>query len=203
MTPAQKLFRSPCVFVGSVAQWHQLPPCDKPEFAFVGRSNAGKSSLLNALVGQQVAKASSMPGRTQQLNFFCLNQQIYLVDLPGYGFAKAPKAQVKSWQSAMRTYLRGRPNLRRVFLLMDARQGVMKSDQEMMTMLDETAVVFQVVLTKADKLSAAQQAQAIRLAEQASAGHVARYPDVVLTSAQTGQGVDFVRQAVYTGIQHR
>ena len=203
MTPAQKLFRSPCVFVGSVAQWHQLPPCDKPEFAFVGRSNAGKSSLLNALVGQQVAKASSMPGRTQQLNFFCLNQQIYLVDLPGYGFAKAPKAQVKSWQSAMRTYLRGRPNLRRVFLLMDARQGVMKSDREMMTMLDETAVVFQVVLTKADKLSVAEQAQAIRLAEQASAEHVARYPDIVLTSAQTGQGIDFVRQAVYTGIQHR
>ena len=203
MTPAQKLFRSPCVFLGSVAQWHQLPPCDKPEFALVGRSNAGKSSLLNALVGQQVARASATPGRTQQLNFFCLNQQIYLVDLPGYGFAKAPKAQVKSWQSAMRTYLRGRPNLRRVFLLMDARQGVMKSDEEMMSLLDETAVVFQIVLTKADKLSSAQQEAICQKVQQATQTHVARYPQVLLTSAQTGQGVANVQEAVYTGVEHR
>ena len=203
MTPAQKLFRSPCVFVGSVAQWHQLPAYDKPEFALVGRSNAGKSSLLNALVGQQVARASATPGRTQQLNFFCLNEQVYLVDLPGYGFAKAPKTQVKSWQPAMRTYLRGRPNLRRVFLLMDARQGVMKSDREMMDMLDETAVVFQIVLTKADKLSSAQQEQVIKQVQQATEKHVARYPEIVLTSAQTGQGVEFVQEAIYTGIKHR
>ena len=203
MTEAQKLFRSPCAFVCSVAQWHQLPPSNKPEFAFVGRSNAGKSSLLNALVGQQIARASATPGRTQQLNFFCLNQQIYLVDLPGYGFAKAPKTQVKSWQTAMRTYLRGRPNLRRVFLLMDARQGVMKSDQEMMALLDETAVVFQIILTKADKLSVAQQEKVLKQVEQATQTHVARYPEIVMTSAQTGLGIDPVRDAVYTGITHR
>ena len=125
------------------------------------------------------------------------------MDLPGYGFAKAPKAQVKSWQSAMRTYLRGRPNLRRVFLLMDARQGVMKSDQEMMDMLDETAVVFQIVLTKADKLSSAQQEQVIKQVQQVTEKHVARYPEIVLTSAQTGQGIEFVQEAVYTGIKHR
>ena len=150
----RELFNKRCDFVLSVANLKQLPPDNKEEIAFAGRSNVGKSSLINALFGQRkLAKTSSTPGRTQQLNYFNLDDKIYVVDLPGYGFAKAPKDIVKSWQQLINTYLVGRANLRRVFLLIDSRHGIKKIDSEIMDMLDKAAVTYQIVLTKIDKIS--------------------------------------------------
>ena len=150
-----ELFNKRCDFVLSVANLNQLPHDDRVEIAFAGRSNVGKSSLINALFGQKkLAKTSATPGRTQQLNYFNLNDKLYVVDLPGYGFAKAPKDIVKSWQKLINTYLVGRASLRRVFLLIDSRHGVKKIDEEIMDMLDKAAVTYQIVLTKIDKISA-------------------------------------------------
>ena len=147
-------FTRPCNFVISVANLVQLPESDFDEVAFAGRSNVGKSSLINALFNQtKLAKTSSTPGRTQQLNFFNFDNKLYLVDLPGYGYAKAPEKLVKQWQVVLKTYLRGRPTLRRVFLLIDSRHGLKKEDREIMKLLDESAVTYQVVLTKIDKIS--------------------------------------------------
>ena len=151
----RRLFTRPCRFVLSAAALSQLPAADRPEVAFVGRSNVGKSSLINALFNRRnLAKTSAQPGRTQQLNYFDLDGQLYLVDLPGYGFAKAPPAEVKKWQANMFEYLRGRPTLRRVFLLIDSRFGLKPIDLEIMELLAQAAVNYQVVLTKADKISA-------------------------------------------------
>ena len=154
LNSGKELFKKKCSFVLSVANLKQLPDGDRVEVAFAGRSNVGKSSLLNALFGQKkLAKTSSTPGRTQQLNYFNLDDKIYLVDLPGYGFAKAPKDIVKNWQQLINAYLVGRATLRRVFLLIDSRHGIKKIDEEIMDMLDKAAVTYQIVLTKADKVS--------------------------------------------------
>ena len=146
------LFAGPCDFLKGVVAIDGLPPADRLEVCFAGRSNVGKSSLINALTGRKaLARASNTPGRTQEINFFALGDAHYLVDLPGYGFAEAPKPVVERWQALLRAYLAGRPTLRRAFLLVDARHGIKAVDGEIMALLDRAAVTFQVVLTKADK----------------------------------------------------
>ena len=164
---AESLFNKPCNFVLSVAKLDQLPLTEMGEVAFAGRSNVGKSSLINALFNQRkLAKTSSTPGRTQQLNYFNLADKIHLVDLPGYGFAQAPESMVKSWQKLIFAYLQGRVNLKRVFLLIDSRHGIKKVDEETMKLLDKAAVTYQIVLTKTDKISAKALADTIKRTEE-------------------------------------
>jgi GTP-binding protein len=165
-----------------------------PEVAFAGRSNVGKSSLVNALTGRKtLARVSNAPGRTRQLNFFTLGGRLMLVDLPGYGYAKAPRSEAKRWTDLAEAYLRGRPNLRRVCLLVDARRGVGESDREVMAKLDAAAVPYQAVLTKCDKLSQAQLAQLTEALELELAGHGAAAPRTLATSARTPSGIAELR----------
>lgn len=180
-----------------VADLAQLPTGDRLEICFAGRSNVGKSSLINAVTGRKaLARASNTPGRTQQLNFFDVDDKLYLVDLPGYGFAEAPKRVVDAWQNVLKAYLSGRASLRRVYLLIDGRHGLKKADAEIMTLLGQAAVSFQVVLTKADKpKAAALEATAARVAEGLRA-HPAAYPEILLTSSETGRGVEGLRAAI-------
>jgi GTP-binding protein len=193
----RRLFAGPCSFVRGVVALDGLPPPDRPEFCFAGRSNVGKSSLINALTGRRaLARTSNTPGRTQEINYFALGEDFYLVDLPGYGFASAPKPLVARWQALMRAYLAGRPTLRRAFLLIDARHGIKPVDSEIMDLLDVSAVTFQAVLTKADKLSDGGLARVVGAVADGLAGHAAAYPEVVVTSAETGRGLDVLRSAV-------
>ena len=171
-----------------------LPPPEAPEIAFAGRSNVGKSSLINALTGRRaLARASNTPGRTRQLNFFDVGGRLTLVDMPGYGYAEAPKSIKEDWQAVMFAFLRGRPTLRRVFLLLDARVEVKASDGAVMDLLDLAAVTYQLVVTKADGVSA--QAAERKLAGVAALAkrHAAAYPEVIVTSAETGQGIELLR----------
>jgi len=190
----RRLFAQPCRFVTAAADVEGLPPASLPEVAFAGRSNVGKSSLVNALVGQHaLARTSNTPGRTQQLNFFSLGDRLLLVDLPGYGYAQAPKAKVSTWNRLIRDYLRGRPRLRRVVLLIDARHGVKASDEEIMTLLDQSALSFQVVLTKSDKLRSDALPVRLRDVEAGIRKHVAAHPDVIATSAVNAMGIAALR----------
>jgi len=153
----RRLFGGPSRFLLGVAKLEQLPPSKGVEIAFAGRSNVGKSSLINALTNVNgLARASNTPGRTRELNFFDVNEALTLVDMPGYGYAKAPKHEVKQWQAVLRGYLRGRPGLTRAFVLIDSRHGILKADEEMFDLLDEAAVTYQVVLTKTDKIKPAE-----------------------------------------------
>jgi GTP-binding protein len=193
----RKLFAGPVAFLKGVVTLDGLPRADRLEVCFAGRSNVGKSSLINALTGRKaLARASNTPGRTQEINYFALGETIYLVDLPGYGFAEAPRPVVVRWQALLRAYLAGRPTLRRAFLLVDARHGVKAPDREIIGLLNRAAVTFQVVLTKADKPSAAALARVIAEVGAALAGQPAAYPGVVVTSAQTGLGLDVLRSVV-------
>ncbi len=190
----RKLFAGDCTFLKGVVRLDDLPPPDMPETAFIGRSNVGKSSLVNALTGRKaLARTSNTPGRTQELNFFDLGGRLMLVDLPGYGFAKAPKPAVEAWTRLIRRYLQGRPNLTRVNLLIDARHGIKPPDEDFMTMLDKSAVVFQVILTKADKLKTAQQDRVMRETVEGLSRHVAAYPKQFLTSSEKGTGIPELR----------
>lgn len=193
----RRLFAQECRFVMGGAALATLPVADLPEIAFAGRSNVGKSSLVNALTGRStLARTSNTPGRTQQLNFFDLGGRLMLVDLPGYGFAKAPKDQVRRWETLVRGYLRGRPILRRACLLVDARHGLKDSDREMMAMLDAAAVSYQVVFTKADKVKPDAVAQLAAATAAELARHTAAHPEIVVTSAQEGSGVAELRAAL-------
>jgi GTP-binding protein len=175
-----------------------LPPADLPEVAFAGRSNVGKSSLINGLVGhKKLARASNEPGRTREVNFFVLDDVLRLVDLPGYGFARASKSKVKDFQNLGRAYLRGRPNLKRVYLLIDARHGLKPPDAEAMDALDEAAVSYQIVLTKSDKLRAAGEAeQVVAATAKAIAKRPAAFPRVVATSSEKGTGLPQLRAEI-------
>ncbi|MGB1076791.1 MAG: ribosome biogenesis GTP-binding protein YihA/YsxC [Bdellovibrionales bacterium] len=188
---ARKLFAGSCDFVLGVAALKQLPEPDRSEVAFIGRSNVGKSSLINALTGRKdLARTSNTPGRTQQLNFFDLGGQIFIVDLPGYGYAKVSKSQVEDWTKLMKNYLRGRPNLRCVFVLIDSRHGLKSSDIEMMKMLDETAVNYRIILTKCDKQKNEQLAHTKQKIEETLKKHAAAQPTIVQTSAWKKFGLD-------------
>ena len=196
---AGKLFSGRVDFLLSAPQLKFLPDPTVPEIAFCGRSNVGKSSLLNALTGRRaIARASVTPGRTQELNFFEVGEPTLfrLVDMPGYGFAKAPVKVVDKWKALVRTYLRGRAVLARTLVLVDARHGLKQVDREMMAMLDEAAVSYRVVLTKADKIKASElEATAAKVAAEAKT-HVAAYPEVHVTSSEKGLGIDELRAAV-------
>ena len=190
------MFAPGAEFLKGVVAISGLPPDDRPEVCFAGRSNVGKSSLINALTGRKaLARASNTPGRTQEINFFTLADR-YLVDLPGYGFAEAPKAVVEKWQALLKRYLQGRANLRRAFVLIDARHGIKPVDGEILGLLDKAAVPFQTVLTKADKIRAAEVAAVLAQVRQALQTHPAAFPEIVLTSAEKGDGIEALRAAV-------
>ncbi|RMD91813.1 MAG: YihA family ribosome biogenesis GTP-binding protein [Alphaproteobacteria bacterium] len=196
----RRLFAGPVEFLKGVVRMEDLPPADRIELCFAGRSNVGKSSLINALTGRKgLARASNTPGRTQEINFFALGESHYLVDLPGYGFANAPVKVVERWQKLMKAYLSGRPNLRRAFLLIDARHGVKPVDEEIMALLDRAAVTFQVVLTKADKLKSAARGKVLAQLGERLARHPAAFPEIVITSSQSGEGIPTLR-AIIAGI---
>lgn len=192
-----ELFNKKCDFVLSVANLKQLPPDNLEEIAFAGRSNVGKSSLINALFGQRkLAKTSSTPGRTQQLNYFNLDNKLYVVDLPGYGFAKAPKDIVKNWQRLINTYLVGRANLRRVFLLIDSRHGIKKIDEEIMDMLDKAAVTYQIVLTKIDKISNNELEKILATTRTTLEKHTAAHITILKTSSEKNLFLDELKAEV-------
>ncbi len=193
----RRLFAGTCEFVAGAATVASLPPASLPEVAFVGRSNVGKSSLINALTGRKsLARVSRTPGRTQQINFFRLGGQLMLADLPGYGFARAPKHRISQWSDLAIRYLKGRATLRRVLVLVDSRHGLKDSDRALFELLDETAVSYQVVLTKIDALKGDDALARARAVGSELAGHVAAYPDVAATSADTGTGIPELRAAL-------
>ncbi len=195
----RRLFAGPCSFVAGAASIASLPPFGAPEIAFAGRSNVGKSSLVNALTGRStLARVSSKPGHTRQLNFFDLAGRLMLVDLPGYGFAQVSKSLKQSWQDLAAAYLRGRPTLKRICLLIDARHGIKDSDRETMTNLDKAAVVYQLVLTKTDLLNPAAVAQALAAATAEATRHAAAHPVALATSAATGSGIPELRAELAT-----
>jgi GTP-binding protein len=191
---ARKLFAGPCDFVKGVVAIDGLPPADRVEVCFAGRSNVGKSSLINALTGRKgLARASNTPGRTQEINYFDLGGRLYLVDLPGYGYAEAPPALVAKWQALLKAYLQGRPTLRRAFVLIDARHGIKTVDQEIMALLDKAAVAYQVVLTKADKPRGGALDPVVVATRAALAKRPAAHPEILLTSSETGLGLPELR----------
>ena len=191
------LFAGFCNFVYASQRIDQLPGLRGPEVAFAGRSNVGKSSLMNALTGQHaLARVSNTPGRTRQLNFFDLGGRLTLVDMPGYGYAKAGKDIKADWQGLMFDYLRGRPTLRRVLLLLDARIELKDTDHQVMDLLDRAAVTFQLVLTKADAVKPGAMARKLAEVTALTRKHPAAHPEVMVTSAETGQGIDVLRAAL-------
>lgn len=198
---ARKLFAGPVEFLKSAPGLKFLPDPEAPEIAFAGRSNVGKSSLLNALTNRKgLARTSNTPGRTQELNFFDVGKpiQIRLVDMPGYGFAEAPKDLVKRWRFLVNDYLRGRSVLRRAFVLVDSRHGLKPVDLEIMEMLDSAAVNYQLALTKADKVKPTALAEVLKRTAQQSAKHPAAHPHLIATSSETGEGIAELRTAILT-----
>jgi GTP-binding protein len=193
------MFAGPVTFVKGVVAMSGLPPADRLEVCFAGRSNVGKSSLINALTGRKtLARASNTPGRTQEINYFALGEERYLVDLPGYGYAEAPVAVVAKWQALLKQYLSGRATLRRAFVLVDARHGIKAVDEEILTLLDRSAVTFQTVLTKVDKISRTEREAVIEQVKGALAKHPAAYPEIVVTSSEKGEGIETLRALIAT-----
>ena len=194
------LFARESIFLKGVVAMSGLPPADRVEVCFAGRSNVGKSSLINALTGTKgLARASNTPGRTQEINFFTQGPDLYLVDLPGYGYANAPLKVVEKWQRLLKQYLSGRQTLRRAFVLIDTRHGVKPVDDEIMRLLDSSAVTFQCVLTKADKVKIAERDKVLEQVRGALSKHPAAYPEIVVTSSEKGDGIACLR-AIINGL---
>ncbi|MCX7338566.1 MAG: ribosome biogenesis GTP-binding protein YihA/YsxC [Alphaproteobacteria bacterium] len=194
---ADWFFVQDCTFIMGVVKLQDLPEFGLPEVAFIGRSNVGKSSLINGLVGRKkIARTSNTPGRTQELNFFSLANMLLLVDLPGYGYAEAPKKLVEKWQKVMKGYLRGRPTLQRAYLLIDSRHGIKENDIEMMKMLDEVALSYQIILTKFDKLKISEQNAVYEKTQAQVKEHPAAHPVVIATSSATGHGMGALRREI-------
>lgn len=193
----RRLFAGESLFVKGVVAMSGLPDADRMEVCFAGRSNVGKSSLINALTGTKgLARASNTPGRTQEINYFTQGPELYLVDLPGYGYANAPLAVVEKWQKLLKRYLSGRQTLRRAFVLIDSRHGVKDVDEEIMSLLDSSAVTFQCVMTKADKVKIKDRDRVIEQVRTALARHPAAYPEIVLTSSEKGDGIATLRSII-------
>lgn len=193
------MFAGETDFLKGVVAMSGLPPSDRIEVCFAGRSNVGKSSLINALTGRKgLARASNTPGRTQEINFFTAGPDHYLVDLPGYGFANAPVAVVEKWQRLLKQYLSGRQNLRRAFVLIDTRHGIKSVDEEIMALLDSSAVTFQAVLTKADKVKDADREKILQQVREKLAKHPAAFPEIILTSSEKGDGIPTLRATIAT-----
>ena len=193
------MFAGPVTFVKGVVAMSGLPPADRLEVCFAGRSNVGKSSLINALTGRKtLARASNTPGRTQEINYFALGETRYMTDLPGYGYAEAPVANVRKWQELLKAYLAGRQTLRRAFVLIDARHGVKAVDEDILKLLDRSAVTFQAVLTKVDKINRAERDAVIEQVKGALASHPAAYPELVVTSSEKGEGIETLRAIIAT-----
>ncbi len=193
----RKLFAGGAEFLKGVVAMDGLPPPDRVEVCFAGRSNVGKSTLINALTGRRgLARASNTPGRTQEINYFTLGETHYLVDLPGYGYANAPLKVVEQWQRLLKAYLAGRATLRRAFVLVDARHGVKLVDEEIMTLLDGAAVTFQVVLTKADKVKEKDREKVLTQVRTALSKHPAAFPELILTSSEKSQGIATLRSVI-------
>ncbi|MFO0388748.1 MAG: ribosome biogenesis GTP-binding protein YihA/YsxC [Alphaproteobacteria bacterium] len=189
------LFKKPCRFIAGAATPDALPPCTHPEIAFIGRSNVGKSSIINALVGQKaLARTSQTPGRTQQLNFFLLDERLMMVDMPGYGHASVSKKEKRQWSSLTKNYLMGRQSLKRICLLIDSRRGVMEIDDNFMDLLDETAVSYQIVLTKADTLKPKELEDVLQNVHKALKLHAAAHPQILVTSAADKQGIESLQE---------
>jgi GTP-binding protein len=210
VTEAPALFARPWIFIRGVPSMKFLPPEGPPEIAFAGRSNVGKSSLINALLGRKgLARTSNTPGRTQELNYFVPDGHsgagddlppLALVDMPGYGFAKAPKEAVERWTRLVFDYLRGRVTLKRVYVLIDARHGIKKNDEEVFDLLDKVAVSYQVVLTKTDKIKPPAVRRLIEETQAMIKRRPAAYPEVLATSSETGEGLEALRAAVETAV---
>lgn len=196
----RRLFAPASTFLKGVVAMDGLPGADRVEICFAGRSNVGKSSLINALTNQKsLARASNTPGRTQEINFFTLGESYYLVDLPGYGFANAPVAIVEKWQALLKAYLTGRATLRRVFVLIDHRHGIKAVDSEILKRLDQAAVTFQVVLTKSDKVKEKDRQRVLDQVRNALKDHPAAFPEIVVTSSEKSEGLEVLR-AIIAGI---
>ncbi|MEP6018814.1 MAG: ribosome biogenesis GTP-binding protein YihA/YsxC [Paracoccaceae bacterium] len=193
------LFAGETTFLKGVVAMSGLPPADRIEVCFAGRSNVGKSTLINALTGRKaLARASNTPGRTQEVNYFEAGENHYLVDLPGYGFANAPLPVVQKWQALLKQYLGGRVSLRRAFVLVDSRHGIKPVDDEIMTLLDKAAVTFQCVLTKSDKIKPSEMEKTLVQVRTGLSKHPAAFPEIVLTSSEQGDGIATLRSIIAT-----
>ena len=193
------LFAREVLFMLSVVNLDSLPPADRPEICFAGRSNVGKSSLINALTNRKgLARASNTPGRTRELNYFNVDRRLNLVDLPGYGYARAPKTEISNWTRLTRAFLRGRAGLRRVFLLIDSRHGIKPSDVELMELLDDAAVTYQLVLTKSDKIKKAELDKIMRRTSRTIGKRPAAHPELMVTSSEKKTGLDDLRAEIAT-----
>ena len=193
----RKLFLGPVDFLKGVVAMDGLPGADRIEICFAGRSNVGKSSLINALTNRKgLARASNTPGRTQEINFFALGEERYLVDLPGYGYANAPVSIVDKWQRLLKNYLSGRPNLRRAFVLIDSRHGIKPVDEEIMQLMNRSALAFQVILTKIDKIKEHELEKTLLQVREKLSKHPAAFPELVTTSSEKGEGIATLRAVI-------